>query len=57
MASAMEQICQLSDAEWRVMSDAEEAEVQSYTWDDATNLFEAGLYTAIERQSKLRDRV
>lgn len=57
MASAIEQICQLSDAEWRVMSDAALAEVKSYTWEDATNLFEAALYTAIERQSKLRDRV
>jgi len=57
MAKAIEQICQLSDAEWRVMSDAALAEVKSYTWDDAANLFEAALYTAIERQSKLRDRV
>jgi glycosyltransferase involved in cell wall biosynthesis len=51
MAKAIEQICQLSDAEWRVMSDAAVAEVTKYTWEDATNLFEDALYTAIERQS------
>jgi glycosyltransferase involved in cell wall biosynthesis len=57
MAKAIERICQLSDAEWRVMSDAALAEVTNYTWEDATNLFEAALYTAIERQSKLRDKM
>jgi glycosyltransferase involved in cell wall biosynthesis len=57
MAKAIEQICQLSDAEWRVMSDAAVAEVTKYTWEDAANLFEDALYTAIERQSQLTDRV
>jgi len=49
MASAIEQICKLSDAEWRVMSDAAYARATSYTWDDATELFEAALHTAIDR--------
>lgn len=53
MAKAIEQVCQLSDAEWQVMSDAALAEVTKYTWEDATNLFEAALHTAIERQSQL----
>jgi glycosyltransferase involved in cell wall biosynthesis len=57
MAKAIERICQLSDAEWRAMSDAALAEVTNYTWEDATDLFEAALYTAIERQSELKDRV
>ena len=50
MARAIEQICQLSDAEWQLMSDAAYTKATSYTWDNATELFEAALNTAIERQ-------
>ena len=49
MARAIEQMCQLSETEWRTMSDAAYAKVTGYTWEDATDLFEAALYTAIER--------
>jgi glycosyltransferase involved in cell wall biosynthesis len=49
VARAIEQICSLSDAEWRVMSDAAYAKATSYTWDDATDLFEAALHKAIDR--------
>lgn len=52
MARAIERICQLSDAEWRVISNAAYTTVTQYTWDDATELFEAGLYTAIDRQKR-----
>ena len=48
MAKAIEQICQLSDAEWRAMSETALERVINYTWEDATNLFEATLYTALE---------
>ncbi|UNU24829.1 glycosyltransferase family 4 protein [Microcoleus vaginatus] len=53
MAKAIEQICQLSDAEWRAMSETALQTVINYTWEDATNLFEAALYTAVERQAQL----
>lgn len=49
MARAIERICKLSDAEWQAMSDAAYARATSYTWDDATERFEAALYTAIDR--------
>lgn len=52
MARAIAHICKLSDAEWQVMSDAAYAKATSYTWDDATELFEAELYTAIERRQR-----
>lgn len=53
MAKAIEQICQLSDAEWRAMSETALEKVINYTWEDATNLFEAALYAAVERQRQL----
>ncbi|MBE9125769.1 MULTISPECIES: glycosyltransferase family 4 protein [unclassified Coleofasciculus] len=49
MARAIVQVCSLSDSEWQAMSNAAYAKVRGYTWDDATELFEAALYTAIER--------
>ncbi|MGB3265095.1 MAG: glycosyltransferase family 4 protein [Microcoleus sp.] len=52
MARAIEQICDLSDAEWRAMSETALKTVIDYTWEDATDLFEAALYTAVERQSQ-----
>jgi glycosyltransferase involved in cell wall biosynthesis len=53
MAKAIEQICQLSDAEWRAMSETALETVRNYTWEDATNLLEAAFYTALERQAQL----
>ncbi len=55
MAKAIEQICQLSDTEWRAMSETALETVINYTWEDATDLFEAALYTAMERQPQLTD--
>jgi glycosyltransferase involved in cell wall biosynthesis len=49
MARAIEQICKLSDAEWQVLSNAAYAKATRYTWDDATELFEAALHTATKR--------
>ncbi|MEG4224995.1 glycosyltransferase [Microcoleus sp. N9_B2] len=56
MAKAIEQICQLSDAEWRAMSETALETVINYTGEDATNLFEAALYTALERQAQLTNQ-
>jgi glycosyltransferase involved in cell wall biosynthesis len=49
MAKAIERVCNLGDSEWRAMSDAAYATATQYTWDDATQLFEQALFTAIER--------
>lgn len=56
MAKAIEQICQLSDAEWRAMSKAALEKVVNYNWEDASNLFEAALYAAVERQAQLTNK-
>lgn len=53
MAKAIEQICQLSDAEWRAMSETALNTVIHYTWEDSTNLFEAALYAALKPQPQL----
>ena len=49
MARAIEKVCEFSDSEWRKLSDAAYSRATSYTWDDATELFEAELHTAIRR--------
>jgi glycosyltransferase involved in cell wall biosynthesis len=46
MADAIARLCSLSDAEWRVLSDAAYATATQYNWDDATTLFEKALLTA-----------
>lgn len=51
MAKAIERIVAFSEDEWRAMSDAAYAKATSYTWDDATELFEAALHTASARSS------
>jgi len=52
MARAIEQVCKMSESEWLVMSDKAYEVVQRYSWEDATDRFEAGLHTAIERQRR-----
>ncbi len=49
MASEIERIVNLSDGQWRKMSDAAYATATRYTWDDATNLFEAALRAAVKK--------
>lgn len=51
IADAMVQICSMTDNQWRALSDKALATVNGYTWDDATDLFEAALRTAIDRRS------
>ena len=56
MAKAIEQICQLSDAERRAMSKTAWEKVINYDWEDATNLFEAALYAAVECHAQLTNK-
>src|SRR5262249_39465262 len=49
MAQAIVQICSLPEPEWKALSDAALATATGYTWDDATDLFEKALQTAVER--------
>jgi glycosyltransferase involved in cell wall biosynthesis len=46
MAREIERIVHLPDEQWRVMSDIAYQTATKYTWDDATNLFEAALKRA-----------
>ena len=55
MARAILQMVNMSDADWQTMSDAAYHTATSYTWDDATRRFEAGLQLAIE-QSRAANR-
>lgn len=52
MARAIEWVCNLTDAEWQAMSDAAYIKATSYTWDDATEKFEAALYQAVEQSQR-----
>ena len=54
MAKAIKCICQLPNAQWQAMSEAAYAKVNNYTWEDATEHFEAGLKVAVDK-SKQRD--
>ncbi len=54
MAKAIEYICQLPNAKWQAMSEAAYAKVNNYTWEDATDHFEAGLKVAVDK-SQQRD--
>ncbi len=55
-AKAIEQISQLSDAEWRAMSKTALEKVINYDWEDATNLFEVALYSAVECHAQLTNK-
>ena len=49
MAAAIERICQMSETEWKAMSDAAYHTATNYNWEEATDLFEEALKTAIRR--------
>ncbi|HEY9698241.1 MAG TPA: glycosyltransferase family 4 protein [Trichocoleus sp.] len=49
IAQAIEQIYQMTEAEWQQMSEIAYARVNEYTWEDATDRFEAALQQAIEK--------
>lgn len=52
IASAIQTISQLSAADWQAMSDLAYQNATGYTWEDATDRFEAGLHLAIERSKR-----
>ncbi|MEG4068381.1 glycosyltransferase family 4 protein [Microcoleus sp. Pol11C2] len=54
MAKAIERICQMPNSKWQAMSEAAYAKVNNYTWEDATDHFEAALKVAVDK-SKDRD--
>ncbi len=49
LAEQLVQVLSLSDSEWQALSDRAYATATKYTWDDATDLFEAALHRAIAR--------
>ena len=49
LANQLFHVLTLPEAEWRMMSDAAYTTATRYTWDDATERFEAALQTAIDR--------
>ena len=48
MAGAIIRLCSLSESEWQNLSEAARAQAASYSWEDATGLFEKALLQAIE---------
>jgi glycosyltransferase involved in cell wall biosynthesis len=51
MAEAMLRVCSMTEGEWRGLSDAAYANASRYTWNDATDRFEAALRRAVEAAS------
>jgi glycosyltransferase involved in cell wall biosynthesis len=51
MADAMQRVCSMPESDWRGLSDAAYATASRYTWDDATDRFEAALRRAVEAAS------
>ncbi|MEG4811048.1 glycosyltransferase family 4 protein [Microcoleus sp. F8-D3] len=49
MAKAIESMCQMPNSKWQAMSEAAYAKVNSYTWEDATDHFEAALKVAVDK--------
>ncbi|MBD1804007.1 glycosyltransferase family 4 protein [Microcoleus sp. FACHB-SPT15] len=52
LANQLVHVLSLPETEWQTMSDAAYATATQYTWDDAVELFEAALHTAIDRQRR-----
>ncbi|MGK7888647.1 MAG: glycosyltransferase family 4 protein [Leptolyngbyaceae cyanobacterium] len=52
MAAAIVQVFQADEVEWQRRSQAAYTRASSYTWDDATQKFEAALQLAIERDQQ-----
>jgi glycosyltransferase involved in cell wall biosynthesis len=47
MADAIVRVCGMPESDWKRLSDAAYATASRYTWDDATDLFEAALKRAV----------
>jgi glycosyltransferase involved in cell wall biosynthesis len=54
MANAIERVARMNGEEWRAMSDLAYDRATRYTWDDATDRFEAALRRAIEKSAARR---
>lgn len=52
LADRLVKAMSLPQEDWQRMSDAAYETARQYTWDDATDLFEAALYRAVERQEQ-----
>ncbi|MBD3880502.1 glycosyltransferase family 4 protein [Phormidium tenue FACHB-886] len=52
MARAIVKLCRFSESEWKAMSDMAYVKATSYTLENAVDLFESALKTAIERQQR-----
>lgn len=50
MAAAICKISRLSPAEWQAMSEAAYNQATQYSWNDATDLFEAALHEALQKR-------
>jgi glycosyltransferase involved in cell wall biosynthesis len=53
MAKAIVEVCQLSEERWQIMSDRAYTRAASYSWEDATTLFEAALQKTIDLQQQV----
>jgi len=54
LADAIQRVADMSDVEWREMSDTAHRTATLFTWDDATSQFEAALLRAREKASSTR---
>ncbi len=52
LADRLARVLRLPSPQWRKLSDAAYQTATRYTWDDATDLFEAALHRAIERNAR-----
>ena len=53
MANAIEKICNLSQNEWKEMSDLAHEKAITYTWEDACDRLEEVLYNVVHRDNKV----
>jgi glycosyltransferase involved in cell wall biosynthesis len=53
LAKAIVSICNMPDSAWRTMSTLAYEKVNSYRWEDATDLFESALFDAIKKSAAI----
>lgn len=54
MADGIVSVCSMSDAQWRILSDAALVTATGFTWEDATNAFERVLADLVARRGAAR---
>jgi glycosyltransferase involved in cell wall biosynthesis len=54
LSEKLVQVLTLSDKQWQAMSDAAYATAVQYTWDDATDRFEAALQFACDQSQRVK---